>query len=179
MYKRQADQYGVDKKLVEAFDIATSLAFASGIEALRDAGLPLFPVEQKNSSGLRVIRGWNLPEREKDRTGVIFASVFPGLEKAIEHAFARQSSEYTQFDRKYLLQVLSMGHSQFASWIGARGPNLAINNACASTPAAFAIAEDWMARGRCDRVIIVSGDDSTSDSLMPVSYTHLTLPTKA
>ena len=162
-----ADQYGVDKKLVEAFDIATSLAFASGIEALRDAGLPLFPVEQKNSSGLRVIRGWNLPEREKDRTGVIFASVFPGLEKAIEHAFARQSSEYTQFDRKYLLQVLSMGHSQFASWIGARGPNLAINNACASTPAAFAIAEDWMARGRCDRVIIVSGDDSTSDSLMP------------
>ena len=161
------EQYGIDEKLVEAFDIATSLAFASGLEALKDAGLPLFPVEQSNSSGLRVIRGWNLPEGEKDRTGVIFASVFPGLEKAIEHALRRQSTEYDKFDRKYLLQVLSMGHSQFASWIGARGPNLAINNACASTPAAFAIAEDWMARGRCDRVIIVSGDDSTSDVLMP------------
>ena len=141
------EQYGIDEKLVEAFDIATSLAFASGLEALKDAGLPLFPVEQSNSSGLRVIRGWNLPEGEKDRTGVIFASVFPGLEKAIEHALRRQSTEYDKFDRKYLLQVLSMGHSQFASWIGARGPNLAINNACASTPAAFAIAEDWMARG--------------------------------
>ena len=161
------EQYGIDKKLVEAFDIATSLAFASGLEALKDAGLPLLPVEQSNSSGLRVIRGWNLPEHEKDRTGVIFASVFPGLEKAIEHVLHRKSPEYDQFDRKYLLQVLSMGHSQFASWIGARGPNLAINNACASTPAAFAIAEDWMARGRCDRVIIVSGDDSTSDTLMP------------
>ena len=114
-----------------------------------------------------VSSGWNLPEHEKDRTGVIFASVFPGLEKAIEHVLHRKSPEYDQFDRKYLLQVLSMGHSQFASWIGARGPNLAINNACASTPAAFAIAEDWMARGRCDRVIIVSGDDSTSDTLMP------------
>ena len=98
---------------------------------------------------------------------MIFASVFPGLEKAIEQVLHRKSPEYDQFDRKYLLQVLSMGHSQFASWIGARGPNLAINNACASTPAAFAIAEDWMARGRCDRVIIVSGDDSTSDTLMP------------
>ena len=161
------EQYGIDPKLVEAFDVATSLAFASGLEALRDAGLPLFPIEQTNSSGMRVIRRWTLPESERDRTGVIFASVFPGLEKAIEHALKENSSEESQFDRKYLLQVLSMGHSQFASWIGARGPNLAINNACASTPAAFAIAEDWMARGRCDRVIIVSGDDSTSDTLMP------------
>jgi 3-oxoacyl-(acyl-carrier-protein) synthase/acyl carrier protein/NAD(P)-dependent dehydrogenase (short-subunit alcohol dehydrogenase family) len=161
------EQYGIDPKLVEAFDIATSLAFASGLEALRDAGLPLFPIEQTNSSGMRVIRRWALPESERDRTGVIFASVFPGLEKAIEHALKDSNSEESQFDRKYLLQVLSMGHSQFASWVGARGPNLAINNACASTPAAFAIAEDWMARGRCDRVIIVSGDDSTSDTLMP------------
>ena len=161
------EQYGIDPKLVEAFDIATSLAFASGLEALRDAGLPLFPIEQTNSSGMRVIRRWTLPESERDRTGVIFASVFPGLEKAIEHALKDSYSEESQFDRKYLLQVLSMGHSQFASWVGARGPNLAINNACASTPAAFAIAEDWMARGRCDRVIIVSGDDSTSDTLMP------------
>ena len=160
------EQYGIDSKLVEAFDIATSLAFASGLEALRDAGLPLFPIEQTNSSGMRVIRRWALPESERDRTGVIFASVFPGLEKAIEHALRDNSSEDSQFDRKYLLQVLSMGHSQFASWIGARGPNLAINNACASTPAAFSIAEDWMARGRCDRVIIVQ-DDSTSDTLMP------------
>ena len=161
------EQYGIDSKLVEAFDIATSLAFASGLEALRDAGLPLFPIEQTNTSGMRVIRKWTLPESERDRTGVIFASVFPGLEKAIEHALKEKSPQESQFDRKYLLQVLSMGHSQFASWIGARGPNLAINNACASTPAAFAIAEDWMARGRCDRVIIVSGDDSTSETLMP------------
>ena len=162
-----SDQYGIDPHLVDAFDIATSLAFAAGLEALSDAGLPLIPVEQTNSAGKRIIRRWSLPDGERDRTGVIFASVFPGLQKAIDHALNNGQVSDGHFDRKYLLQVLSMGHSQFANWIGARGPNLAINNACASTPAAFAIAEDWMATGRCDRVIIVSGDDSTGDSLMP------------
>ena len=162
-----AKQYGIDPHLVDAFDIATSLAFAAGLEALADAGLPLMPVEQVNGVGKRMIRRWSLPEAERDRTGVIFASVFPGLQKAIEHALNNGQVDGDHFDRKYLLQVLSMGHSQFANWIGARGPNLAINNACASTPAAFAIAEDWMATGRCDRVIVVSGDDSTSDVLMP------------
>ena len=162
-----AEQYGIDSKLVDAFDVATSLSFAAGLEALRDAGLPLLPVEQVNSQGKRMVRGWRLPDSERDRTGVIFASVFPGLQMAVRHALADGRSKEGHFDRKYLLQVLSMGHSQFAAWIGARGPNLAINNACASTPAAFAVAEDWMAQGRCDRVIIVSGDDSTGDDLMP------------
>lgn len=162
-----SEQYGIDPHLVDAFDIATSLSFAAGLEALSDAGLPLIPVEQTNSAGKRMIRRWSLPDEEKDRTGVIFASVFPGLQKAIDHALNNGQVNNGHFDRKYLLQVLSMGHSQFANWIGARGPNLAINNACASTPAAFAIAEDWMSTNRCDRVIIVSGDDSTGDSLMP------------
>ncbi|MDP6857107.1 MAG: SDR family NAD(P)-dependent oxidoreductase [Candidatus Thalassarchaeaceae archaeon] len=162
-----SEQYGIDSHLVDAFDIATSLAFAAGLEALTDAGLPLIPVEQTNSAGKRVIRRWSLPDGERDRTGVIFASVFPGLQKVIDHALNNGQVNEGHFDRKYLLQVLSMGHSQFANWIGARGPNLAINNACASTPAAFAIAEDWMATNRCDRVIIVSGDDPTGDSLMP------------
>ena len=162
-----AEQYGIDRKLVDAFDIATSLSFAAGLEALRDAGLPLLPVEQVNSAGKRMVRGWRLPETERDRTGVVFASVFPGLQMAVRHALNEGRSEEGHFDRKYLLQVLSMGHSQFAAWIGARGPNLAINNACASTPAAFAVAEDWLATNRCDRVIIISGDDSTGDDLMP------------
>ena len=41
-----SEQYGIDPHLVDAFDIATSLSFAAGLEALSDAGLPLIPVEQ-------------------------------------------------------------------------------------------------------------------------------------
>ena len=34
------------------------------------------------------------------------------------------------FDRRFLFRVLSMGHSQFAEMIGARGPNTQVNAAC-------------------------------------------------
>ena len=59
-----------------------------------------------------------------------------------------------------------MGHSQFAEYIGARGPNTATNGACASGTQAVALASDWIRTGRCRRVIIVSADDITSDNLM-------------
>ena len=70
------------------------------------------------------------------------------------------------FDRRFLLRVLSMGHSQFAEFIGARGPNTQVNSACASTTLAVALAQDWIQAGRCRRVIIVSADDITSDHNM-------------
>ena len=70
------------------------------------------------------------------------------------------------FDRRFLFRVLSMGHSQFAEIIGARGPNTQLNAACASTTQAFAVAEDWIRAGRCRRVVIVAADDVTSDNLL-------------
>ena len=71
------------------------------------------------------------------------------------------------FDRRFLFRCLSMGHSQFAEIIGARGPNTQINAACASTTQAVAVAEDWIRAGRCRRVVVVSADDASSDALLP------------
>ena len=68
------------------------------------------------------------------------------------------------FDRRFLLRVLSMGHSQFAELIGARGPNTQINAACATTAQAVSLAQDWIGAGRCRRVIVISADDVTSDN---------------
>ena len=70
------------------------------------------------------------------------------------------------FDRRFLFRVLAMGHSQFAEYIGARGPNTQVNAACASTAQAIALAEDWIRSGRCRRVIVIGADDVTSDNLM-------------
>ena len=112
------------------------------------------------------MQSWHLPESERDRTGVIFASCFPGVEQAMLHAQKNGADSEGNFDRRFLLQVLTMGHSQFAQSIGARGPNVSVNNACASTPSAIAIAEDWLNTNRCDRIIVVSADDSTSDEMM-------------
>ena len=70
------------------------------------------------------------------------------------------------FDRRFLFKALSMGHSQFAEFIGARGPNTQINAACASTAQAVSWREDWIHAGRCRRVVVISADDITQDHLL-------------
>ncbi|HEY7077262.1 MAG TPA: beta-ketoacyl synthase N-terminal-like domain-containing protein, partial [Solirubrobacteraceae bacterium] len=77
------------------------------------------------------------------------------------------AAEPYRFDRRFLFRILSMGHSQLAELIGARGPNTQLNAACASTTQAVAVAEDWIRAGRCRRVLIVASDDATSDTMLP------------
>ncbi|HET8681425.1 MAG TPA: acyltransferase domain-containing protein, partial [Micromonosporaceae bacterium] len=77
------------------------------------------------------------------------------------------AAEPFTFDRRFLFRALSMGHSQFAEIVGARGPNTQVNAACASTTQAVSLAEDWIRAGRCRRVVVLSADDATSDNLLP------------
>ncbi|HNP70651.1 MAG TPA: beta-ketoacyl synthase N-terminal-like domain-containing protein, partial [Kouleothrix sp.] len=200
-----ADEYGVPAKLLEALDITTQLAIAAGLDALREAGIPLVQTYRKTSKGTFLPERWLLPEPLRDETGVIFASAFPGVDRMADE-FARfyawenrraQLAEledlrrYTndpataqeigrrigalraeierepyQFDRRFLFRILAMGHSQFAEYIGARGPNTHVNAACASTTQGVALAEDWIRSGRCRRVLVVAADDVTGENLM-------------
>ena len=82
----------------------------------------------------------------------------------MEHLLATEPFE---FDRRFLFRCLSMGHSQFAELIGARGPNTQVNAACASTTQALCMAEDWIRTGRARRVVVIAADDVTSDALLP------------
>ena len=199
-------EFGMPKDRLEAIDISTQLAIAAGIEALRDAGIPLVMAYKPTSTGSYLPDRWKLPEPLADETGIIFASAFPGLDRMADEAdkyyqnqmVAKQIEELRRmaslvpaqqmdlkasfenriseleaeaarldyhFDRRYIFRVLTMGHSQFAEYIGARGPNTHVNAACASTTHAVAIAEDWIRLGRARRVIIIAGDDVISGSL--------------
>ncbi len=202
-------EFGVPPERIAAFDRTTALAIGAGIDALRDAGIPLVLRYKTTTTGSRLPDRWVLPESLRDDTGVIFASAFPGndsfaeimagyyddhtrreqlkqLEElrphlvhnghgSITQEIERRIAELTDglnrtsfaFDRRFLFRVLSMGHSQLAEYIGARGPNTQINSACASTTQAVALAEDWIHAGRCRRVVIVAADDVTSDNLLP------------
>lgn len=71
------------------------------------------------------------------------------------------------FDRKFLFKVLVLANAQLAQLVGARGPNFQSNAACAGTTQAIAIAADLIKAGRCDRVVVISGDDASGDALMP------------
>ena len=202
-------EFGVSADRVAALDRATQLAIAVGIDALRDAGIPLVMRYRTTSKGTQLPEGWGLPEALRDDTGVIFASAFPGydsfaeimsryyadhsrrqqlasleslrtrsaesnghsvlgqeIERRIAELRAAIEKEPFVFDRRFLFRVLSMGHSQFAEFIGARGPNTQINAACASTAQAVSLAQDWIQAGRCRRVIVISADDITTDNTM-------------
>ena len=160
-----AEEFGIDAKVVMAWDITTQLAVAAGLLALRDAGIPLTPVEQVGKGGLRLITNWQVPQVQRDRTGIVFASCFPGLQMAMKHAKNNGDDGEGRFDRRFLFQTLNMGHSQFAQYTGIRGPNSTINLACASATAAFGVAQDWIETNRADRVVIISADDVTGDDL--------------
>ncbi|HME39297.1 MAG TPA: beta-ketoacyl synthase N-terminal-like domain-containing protein, partial [Steroidobacteraceae bacterium] len=202
-------EFGVSAERLAALDQVTRLAMAVGIDAMRDAGIPLAMRYKTTSKGTQLPDRWGLPDALRDHTGVIFGSAFPGCDafademaryyadharrqqlaslenmiasvagtnghsvlaqemiRKIEELRAEIEKDPYIFDRRFLLKVLSMGHSQFAEFIGARGPNTQINSACATTTQAVGLAEDWIRAGRCSRVIIITADDVTSDHLI-------------
>ncbi len=201
-----SEEFGYPADRLGALDMTSQLAMAAGIDALRDAGIPLVMNYKTTTTGSKLPERWGLPPALRDRTGVIFASAFPGVDRlvdevtrfeldhgrrqrvaALEHLIDRTdegnpirpeiehmlheaqteiAEEPYEYDRRFLFKVLSMGHSQFAELIGARGPNTQINSACASTTQGFALAEDWIRLGRCDRAIVIAADDVTSDGLL-------------
>ena len=202
-------EFGVSAERVGALDRVTQLAIAVGIDAMRDAGIPLIMRYKTTSKGTQLPDRWGLPDVLRDDTGVIMGSAFPGYD-AYAGEMARYYADHARreelasleamvasvagtnghsalaqeivgkieelraeieknpyiFERRFLLKTLSMGHSQFAEFIGARGPNTQINSACATTSHAVSLAEDWIRAGRCSRVIIITADDVTSDHMI-------------
>jgi len=203
-----SEEFGFPKDRLLALDIVTQLAIAAGIDALRDAGIPLVMHYKNTTKGTKLRDKWGLPEDMRDDTGVIFGSAFPGqdslaeiissyykyrikyerleelknlrtklskkdptdkstieeIDKKIQTLETELEKNHYTFDRRFLFRVLSMGHSQFAEYIGARGPNTQINGACASGTQGIALAQDWIQTGRCRRVIVISADDVTGDN---------------
>ena len=199
--------FGYPEDRLAALDSTSQLAIAAGIDALRDAGIPLVMHYKTTTTGSKLPERWGLPSHLRDGTGVIFASAFPGYDRLVdeitrfeqdharrqrlhdlEHLRERVSDDDPvipeldhmvhevradieqhpyQYDRRFIFKVLSMGHSQFAEYIGARGPNTQVNAACASTTQAVALAEDWIRLGRCERVIVIAADDVTNDTMLP------------
>ena len=197
--------FGFPEDRMAALDRVTKLAIGAGIDALRDAGIPLVMRYKTTTKGTKLPDRWVLPDDIRDDTGVLFTSAFPGYDSYAEimadfyqdrerrtrlaeletlragagagealsgeidrriAALKKEIEEKTyHFDRRFLFRVLSMGHSQFAEYIGARGPNTSTNGACSSGTQAVGIASDWIRTGRCRRVIVISADDITSDNL--------------
>ncbi|MDH4017123.1 MAG: beta-ketoacyl synthase, partial [Actinomycetota bacterium] len=72
------EEFGVEAARDQALDRTTRLAIGSGLDALRDAGIPLVMRYRSTTLGTMLPEKWGLPESMRDDTGVIFASAFPG-----------------------------------------------------------------------------------------------------
>jgi acyl transferase domain-containing protein/acyl carrier protein/NAD(P)H-dependent flavin oxidoreductase YrpB (nitropropane dioxygenase family)/NADP-dependent 3-hydroxy acid dehydrogenase YdfG len=73
-------QYGIKKQ----YDITIALAMAAGIEALKDAHIPLVQQYKKTSTGSMIPDGYALPEEMQRGTGVILSALWPYSETLIE-----------------------------------------------------------------------------------------------
>ncbi len=91
------EDFGFEEKFLNALDITTILAISAGLEALRDAGIPLVKTQVKTSTG-KVIGGeWALPESMQEDTGIIFASAFPGYDSLVNELTQYFESKAEQF----------------------------------------------------------------------------------
>ncbi|MCG2725258.1 MAG: acyltransferase domain-containing protein, partial [Elusimicrobia bacterium] len=91
------------------------------------------------------------------------------LRRWMEENFSSHHSGKTEngreFSQNFLLKIIPIADSQFAQWVGAKGPSMHISAACASTTQAVHTAEAWIRTGKAKRVVIISADDITNKTV--------------
>ncbi len=105
-----AAEFGVSPERDAAFDTATRLAIGAGLDALRDAGIPLVLHYRTTTRGTYLPERWRLPDSMQDDTGVIFGSAFPGVESVLHDA----AGFYTDRARREELSGLEALRSKVA-----------------------------------------------------------------
>ncbi len=96
-------EYGLDDKIVSAMDVTTRLSIAAGLEALRDAGIPLVRQMKTTSAGTELPDSWALPQELRSETGVIFASAFPGMASLVDEVTRETAAKYGAGAKKRLI----------------------------------------------------------------------------
>lgn len=94
------------------------------------------------------------------------SAAYEQLQKSLEAKLDDPDAEY-EFDRKFLFRILVLGNAQLAQIVGARGPNMQTNAACAGTTQAIALAQDIIQQGRCERLVVIASDNASGDVLIP------------
>ena len=113
-------EFGVDPALIDALDSTAMWSIAVGIDALRDAGLPLVRRYRTTSTGSLLADRWALPAGIAERTGVILAAAFPGMDRMIEtvsqqaaaQAARRSADEIETWVNSMLAQVTDVTVAQ-------------------------------------------------------------------
>ena len=98
-------EFGVSAERLAALDRVTRLAIGAGIDALRDAGIPLVMRYKTTTKGTQLPDRWGLPDAMRDDTGVIFGSAFPGLRR-LRREMARYYADHARREQLEMLESL-------------------------------------------------------------------------
>lgn len=110
------EEFQLADKIIEAYDRTTQLAIAAGLEALKDAGIPLVRTYVKTTTGGYLPGDWALPEELREDTGIIFASAFPGYDSLVK--------DLTEFyQSKYAGRALDVLRKVYGEIVRKLGPN--------------------------------------------------------
>ncbi len=71
------------------------------------------------------------------------------------------------FNHNFMNILSSQANNRLAQFIGATGPNMYINTACASNATSVTVAEDMIRAGHARRMIVIGADISTTKKLLP------------
>jgi acyl transferase domain-containing protein len=114
------EEFGFPAERLPALDVTTRLAIGAGLDALRDAGIPMVMRYKTTTKGTYLPDRWGLPDALRDDTGVIFACAFPGLD-AITDEMERH---YTDLGRRRHLDDLASLRDRLARTLAADDPGL-------------------------------------------------------
>jgi len=97
------EEFGLERRLVDTMDVTTRLAVVAGLEALKDAGVPLIQQVKTTTTGGELPGAWTLPPDLREETGVIFASAFPGMASLVDEVTKEARSRYGAGAKKRLI----------------------------------------------------------------------------
>ncbi|MBI4656969.1 MAG: acyltransferase domain-containing protein, partial [Elusimicrobia bacterium] len=112
------------------------------------------------SGDKQLLRNWMEKNFEKYRNNEPMAHQVSG---AMPPDRSGAGKEPFTFSQNFLLKVIPIADSQFAQWVGAKGPIIHLSAACSSTTQSVHVAESWIRSGKAKRVIIIAGDDITNE----------------
>ena len=188
-------EFGLSAEIAKTLNDNAKLAFASGLLALKDAGIAL--------------NNFALPENMTQDTGIIFASSLPvastwvyevstkvadilkgktkkevrafydsfinkiyddNLRTQIQSCYEENFAKYEMhtpksFTQDFLSKALPLAHTQFARLVGANGPALNISGSGTAIEQALAVAQDWLKLAKANRVIIIASDEPSGEYL--------------
>ena len=117
-------EFGVPADHLAALDRVTRLAIGAGIDALRDAGIPLVMRYKTTTKGTQLPDRWGLPDAMRDDTGVIFGSAFPGCDSFAD-IMSRYYEDHARREQLAMLEGLRLravgnGHSDLGEELDRR-----------------------------------------------------------